>query len=150
MSEAVAAGPPHAAKAAAESLVDAARRLRDQPPPSGDAVSVVIGDLKLDVPVEAIDVLAASLVELAEGHAVQVVRIDDELTTQQAADLLNVSRPYVIKLIERGELPHRRVGNRRKVPVASVLAHKRRDDAYRREAARELTQLSQQDGDYFD
>jgi excisionase family DNA binding protein len=69
------------------------------------------------------------LTKIANGNAVSIVPIDAELTTQQAAHFLNVSRPHVIKLIERGDLPHRMVGTHRKVPARAVLTLRDRTEA---------------------
>ena len=62
------------------------------------------------VPIEVFRLLIQILDELAQGHAVTVVPGGKELTTQQAADMLNVSRPYLVQLLEEGRLPYRRAG----------------------------------------
>ena len=67
-----------------------------------------------------------------------------ELTTQEAADLLNVSRPFLIGLLEDGQLPHHKVGTHRRVRFADLMTYKRRRDAESEEALRELTALSQE------
>ena len=72
----------------------------------------------LELPSAAAKLLLQLLDEMGKGHAITVVPTDAEITTQQAADLLNVSRPYVIGLIEKGDLPVRMVGNQRRMPLA--------------------------------
>jgi excisionase family DNA binding protein len=88
------------------------------------------------------------LKETAAGHAVSVVPLEAEITTQQAADLLNVSRPYLVGMIEKGTLPARMVGNQRRLPLKDVLTYKADNRAKRREALRELVALDQELGLY--
>lgn len=100
----------------------------------------------LVVPRQAAELLAKILAHMAQGEAVSVLPSHAELTTQQAADLLNVSRPYLIKLVECGEIEHRRVGTHRRVRMDSLVDYMRRDDARRRGAADELSAMTQEMG----
>ncbi len=105
-------------------------------------------DKTLILPASVVALLQRILKEMSQGNAVSVVSLEAELTTQQAADLLNVSRPFVVKLLDDGVLPHRMVGSHRRVQLKEVLEYKQRTMEQRREALRELTQLSQEMGLY--
>ena len=86
------------------------------------------------------DVLLRVVRELAEGNAVTVVPVHAELTTQQAADLLTISRPYLIGLLDQGVLPYARTaGNHRRLRLADVLTYKRARDIERRAALDEMS-----------
>ncbi len=84
------------------------------------------------------ELLEDLLGQLAAGRAVQVTALDTEIGTQQAAELLGVSRPYLVKLVEAGELPHRKVGPRRRLHLEDVLAYRDRLDRTRNEAMQDL------------
>ena len=99
--------------------------------------------LHLELPTFAARLLVDALTALAEGHAVTVVPVPAELTTQGAADILNVSRPYLIKLLDERKLPYRRVGNRRKVLLEDVLRYKQRDDEFRQAILDDLSREAQ-------
>jgi excisionase family DNA binding protein len=100
----------------------------------------------LDLPAMAARLLIDILKEMAAGNAVTLVPIEAEITTQQAADLLNVSRPFLVGLVEKGVLPARMVGNQRRLPLQDVLAYKADTRAKRRAALADLTALDQELG----
>jgi excisionase family DNA binding protein len=100
----------------------------------------------LTVPRGAVELLARILAHMANGQGVSVVPANAELTTQQAADLLNVSRPYLIGLLTAGEIEFRLVGRHRRIRAESLLNYMRADDQRRRQSADALTALTQEMG----
>lgn len=103
------------------------RRLRLQGGEEGPSVSLpdAVGGVVVDM-----------LTELAAGHAVSIGAASEELTTREAAELLNVSRPHLVKLLEEGAIPFHKVGTHRRVRRRNVLAYK----AYQRERAEDAMQ----------
>jgi len=83
---------------------------------------------------------------MAEGNAVTMIPIHAELTTQQTADLLNVSRPYLINLLEKGEIAYRTVGRHRRVLAKDILTYKKNTETARRKTLDDLAALQQELG----
>lgn len=97
----------------------------------------------IELPTSAIRLLVDILAELAEGNAVKVIPVHAEVTTQEAADLLNVSRPHVVKLLEAGELPFHKTGKHRRIRFADLMAYKAKREARSEAAMVELAQQAQ-------
>jgi excisionase family DNA binding protein len=100
----------------------------------------------VEIPAAAADLLLRLLTQMAQGNAVTLIPIHAELTTQEAADLLGVSRPFVVKEIEARRLPARKVGSRRRVMFGDLMTYKRRSDADRQRALAELAALDDELG----
>lgn len=101
---------------------------------------------QVELPTSALRLLVDILAELADGNAVKVVPVHAELTTQEAADLLNVSRPHLVKLLEDGELAFHRTGKHRRVRFADLMQFKDARDQASEQALAELSRQSQELG----
>ncbi|GGX67855.1 hypothetical protein GCM10007385_41330 [Tateyamaria omphalii] len=94
--------------------------------------------------------LAESLLEVlrfvSSGRGFRMIPVGSELTTQQAADLLNVSRPFLVKLLEEGEIPYTKTGRHRRVRAEDLFAYKEKRDAMRSDALGDLARMDAEDG----
>ncbi|MFC4374139.1 helix-turn-helix domain-containing protein [Nocardia halotolerans] len=100
----------------------------------------------LILPRSVVNMVAFVLAQAAEGQGVSIVPSHAELTTQQVADLLNVSRPFVVGLLESGEIPFRLVGTHRRIRYDDLKEYQRRSASLSRAAADELSDLGQELG----
>jgi excisionase family DNA binding protein len=98
------------------------------------------------VPTSALRLFLRLLTEMSQGNAVTLIPTHAELTTQQAADVLHVSRPYVVKLLDEGRIPSRTVGKYRRVRFDDLMAYKRKDDEARAKVLDQLTAEAQELG----
>ena len=101
------------------------------------------------LPVESLyTVLVEAVHLLAQGNGVRILPVTTELTTQQAADLLNVSRPFVVKLLETKQIPFHKAGTHRRIILKDLLSYKARRDAHAHEVLDELVAQAQELGLY--
>ena len=98
----------------------------------------------LRLPKAAVDLLHGLLAEMARGNAVALRPVHAELTTQEAADHLNVSRPFLIRLLRERGIPFRMVGTHRRIKFSDLEAYRRETEAVREGAMQELADQSQE------
>jgi excisionase family DNA binding protein len=102
----------------------------------------------IELPGAVFQLLRQIVHQIGEGKMAIIQEVDEILTTQEAADLLYVSRPYLIKLLEQGEIPFTKVGLHRRIRFQDVVTYQEQRKQEQREALRELAELSQEFGLY--
>jgi len=100
------------------------------------------------IPTAAFRLLVTILAQMASGNAVRLIPHQAELTTQEAAELLSVSRPYLVRLLDEERIPHRKVGTHRRILFKDLMAYKAEHRRARGAALDDLTRLSQELGLY--
>ena len=103
---------------------------------------------EIELPESLFRLLKQAVHDMSQGRAVMLVSRDRMLTTQEAAGILNVSRPYLVKLLEENRISYTRTGTHRRINFEDLMAYKRKRDAERRRGLAELTQLGEEMGDY--
>lgn len=128
-----------------ESALEALKQLRGLGLPASTVIQVrAAGEqASISMPPAVLSSLMEILSQLASGNAVTIVPVHAELTTQQAADILNVSRPHLVSLLEDGKIPYKRVGSHRRVRFEDLMDYRRRDEERRREVLDELASEAQ-------
>ncbi len=102
--------------------------------------------VKLRLPAKVFRLLKSILDLMAEGRAFSLIPQESELSTQQAAEMLNVSRPYLVKLLESGEIPFKKVGSHRRILVQDLFAYIKIFEDQREKALQDLAQEAQELG----
>lgn len=116
------------------------------PSASQDSFVAVIGGREIELPASLASVMTEALKIIAKGQQVEVFSVDAEIGTQEAADLLGVSRPFLVKLLDTEKIPARKVGVQRRVLVTDVLAYREREKQQRRRVLKELAETDQELG----
>ncbi len=106
----------------------------------------ITGEEAVEIPAQAVRLLREMLNQMARGYAVALTPLHVELTTRQAADLLQVSRTFLVRLIDEGRIPCRKVGTHRRVRTDDILAYRRATESRRRDALDTLTAQDQELG----
>jgi excisionase family DNA binding protein len=130
---------------------DSARRLAPQLANANGTMQLRViepdgGGETVTIPTAAFRLLVTILAQMASGNAVRLIPHHAELTTQEAAELLNVSRPYLVRLLDDGRIPFRRVGTHRRVLFNDVMTYKAEHRRARKAALDELSRLDQELG----
>ncbi|MFD1674579.1 helix-turn-helix domain-containing protein [Alicyclobacillus fodiniaquatilis] len=105
-------------------------------------------NVRIELPHALYRVLVDAAHQLAKGNTVGVLHYEQDITTQQAADLLQVSRPHVVKILEAGDIPYHMVGSHRRIRLSDLLEYKKNRDAMRREKLNDLIRISESSGLY--
>jgi len=129
------------ASLARDSATALSRLLRDHP--EGDRAQIRLDGEDLILPRSALDLLRKLLAEMAQGNAVTVVPVHAELTTQEAADMLNVSRPHLVKLLKEEKIPYTMVGSHRRIRLQDLLAYRKHQDEGSQDALEKLAEQAQ-------
>ena len=95
------------------------------------------------IPLKALKLLNSIISNMAQGKSIALMPTDAEITTQQAAEILNVSRPHVIKLLEKGEIPYRKVGSHRRILLQDILEYESKFRSARRKKLDHLAKEAQ-------
>lgn len=132
MATAVAEREPIVADETEHLALDEIERALIQPTPERRALIVGPDGAQTELPESLYAVLVRAAHELRRGRGISILPVGMELTTQQAADLVNVSRPFLIRLLEAGQIPYYKVGTHRRIRLDDLLAYRRRRSQERR------------------
>lgn len=127
-----------------ELAVESSEKLAPILSKSQEDLLVTISEIPITLPFSAIQLLQQILTQMAQGNAVTLIPIHANLTTQQAADLLNVSRPFLIKLLEQQIIPFEKVGTHRRIKAENLFKYRAKLNLEKQKALDQLTQQAQE------
>ena len=102
----------------------------------------------ITIPQTVTEVFRTVIDLMAQGKGISLIPVADEVTTTQAAEILNISRPYLMKLINNAQIPYHQVGTHKRILLKDLLEYKKLRNAKRQEGLQKLTELSQELGLY--
>jgi excisionase family DNA binding protein len=126
---------------------ESGERLLELTSKKGTEITLVVdgrNEESVRIPPSALRLLLAGLAELGKGNALRLIPQHTELTTQETAEILNLSRPYVVRLLDEGKIPSHKVGTHRRVRLEDALTYKTTSDADRLEALKNLVAEAQE------
>ena len=103
---------------------------------------------EIELPLSVFQLLRRIVYHLMSGRAISIVPVNKELSTQEAADILNVSRPYLVSLLEAGKIPFGRVGTHRRIRFSDLMKYKEHRDKERKQGLAEMAHISEDAGLY--
>jgi excisionase family DNA binding protein len=107
------------------------------------------GGFEIELPESVFRALCQITYHMLKGRTVSIIPVNRELTSQEAADFLNVSRPFLIKLLEQNEIPYIKVGSHRRIRFSDILKYQNHQDEVRRQELINITHLAE-DEDIYD
>jgi excisionase family DNA binding protein len=130
----------------AKSSVDELRKASQKLGQSGSSIEIILqyNQQSLRLPRKAIRLLSTIISNMAAGKSMAIIMSDTAIGTQEAADYLDVSRPYVVRLLEKGEIPFSKVGTHRRIKVGDLVAYQKKMKATRRKQLSFLAQQAQE------
>jgi excisionase family DNA binding protein len=131
-----------------EQLQQVVNRLTALPSTQPYTLTDAANNLSIELPPSLFRVLVKAAQQLALGHSVSILHYDQELTTQQAAEVLQVSRPYLIGILEEGQINYHMVGTHRRIRMGDILAYRKTRDAQRRASLQEMVRVTEAMGLY--
>lgn len=130
-------------KMASESVARLSQFARKRRSSKSKEIRITLQGEDITIPEKALTYLIEVLSNMSDGKSVDIVAEDTELSTQQAAGILNVSRPFIIKLLEQGRIPFKKVGKHRRILLQDVLHIKEQQNKVRESQLEKLVKDSQ-------